>query len=466
MHLRSHLRNEPARALADFLVEVASLTDETAATQEGLSRAVIALGADAAAVVRCDAVVATAGWPIGAVPTGPLMAVAREGLGEVPLPDGRRLPAHAAALEGDDAVLVVVRSRALRVDEQALLTAMARGLGLAVGLLRAQETELTLRMRGEALSHELRRRERLLDTLGHVERATLERAPQADIFAAIASGAADLLDGEGAAVLLADETDADVLVLAAAEGLGPAERRTLGRVLTGDGAAGRAHAEDRLVVVDGRIGRSAAMAAPIHAAGRPVGCLLVSSSRIDRDYATDERTLLMTLARHASLAIADARARAATEQQALHDPLTGLPNRTLFRDRLDHALARARRAGREIGLLICDIDDFRSANGSLGHATGDALLAAIGGRLKACVRASDTAARLGDDEFAILVDDHRDAEPVAQRVREVVARPIAVDGRQIVVSVSIGIVTGAGDAEDLLRAADLAIFKAKAPATA
>lgn len=152
--------------------------------------------------------------------------------------------------------------------------------------------------------------------------------------------------------------------------------------------------------------------------------------------------------------------------QAFHDPLTGLANRALFRDRVGHALSLARRQQRSVAVLFLDLDDFKKVNDSLGHAVGDDLLSGVARRLLTCVRQSDTVARFGGDEFAILVEDagpESERATVAERITAEMQRPFEVRGREMVMGASIGIAT-AGDhdnADDLLRNADLAMYIAK-----
>lgn len=151
---------------------------------------------------------------------------------------------------------------------------------------------------------------------------------------------------------------------------------------------------------------------------------------------------------------------------AFHDPLTGLPNRTLFQDRLVQALHRAGRTGRPIGVLICDLDDFKDVNDTLGHPAGDQLLRELAGRFSVALRATDTVARIGGDEFAILCEDlgsTRDAVRSAQRILEATEEPVDVEGRELRVGVSIGIAvdTGTRSADEMLRDADVALYEAK-----
>ena len=153
--------------------------------------------------------------------------------------------------------------------------------------------------------------------------------------------------------------------------------------------------------------------------------------------------------------------------QAFHDPLTGLANASLFRDRIGHALAQRHLRRRAVAVLFCDLDGFKRVNDSLGHASGDLLLKAVGDRLSAVVRPGDTVARLGGDEFAVLLEDvmfEAEANVVAERLSETLRDPIVIDGRDLFLSFSIGIAVADPESEtadSLLRNADLAMYRAK-----
>jgi diguanylate cyclase (GGDEF)-like protein len=155
------------------------------------------------------------------------------------------------------------------------------------------------------------------------------------------------------------------------------------------------------------------------------------------------------------------------EHQSLHDPLTDLPNRALFADRLARAVARAARNGSAVAVLFLDLDDFKSVNDRLGHDAGDEVLRAVGDRLKSCVRSGDTAARLGGDEFALLLENLADPdEParVAERVAHALTQPLELEMGRVAIAASIGIsVNHAGTVteNDLLRNADHAMYRAK-----
>ncbi|MCU4182764.1 EAL domain-containing protein [Acidiferrimicrobium sp. IK] len=153
--------------------------------------------------------------------------------------------------------------------------------------------------------------------------------------------------------------------------------------------------------------------------------------------------------------------------QALHDGLTGLANRTLLQDRVEHALAGAVRTRSTVAVCFCDLDGFKTVNDSLGHLAGDQLLVAAGKRLASVVRPGDTAARLGGDEFAVLMEGITDpsaATAVAERIVSVLRQPVDLNGRQISLSVSVGVAVAdvGSTAEQLLSEADSAMYEAKA----
>jgi diguanylate cyclase (GGDEF)-like protein len=154
-------------------------------------------------------------------------------------------------------------------------------------------------------------------------------------------------------------------------------------------------------------------------------------------------------------------------RQAFRDSLTSLPNRSLFMDRLAHALTRTERRGEQLAILFLDLDRFKVVNDSLGHGVGDQLLIGVSQRLASCLRPEDTIARLGGDEFAILIEDVKDDKApaaVADRLTGELQQPFTVEGREVVITVSIGIAMSTArrmTPEDILRDADLAMYHAK-----
>jgi diguanylate cyclase (GGDEF)-like protein/PAS domain S-box-containing protein len=162
--------------------------------------------------------------------------------------------------------------------------------------------------------------------------------------------------------------------------------------------------------------------------------------------------------------------QAELEHQAFHDTLTGLPNRALFRNRVEHALLAQRRDRLPSAVLFLDLDDFKNVNDSLGHAAGDEVLQELGRRLEDCMRPVDTAARLGGDEFAILIrdaDTEEQAVEIVQRVMGALQAPVSLEDREVTITTSVGIafsdqnMIAINDAEALLRNADAAMYIAK-----
>jgi len=153
---------------------------------------------------------------------------------------------------------------------------------------------------------------------------------------------------------------------------------------------------------------------------------------------------------------------------AYHDVLTNLPNRALFHQRIVEAVERARERGTTVAIMCVDLDHFKNVNDTLGHPAGDELLKCVSGRLRGCLRDTDTIARLGGDEFGIVVTDLHEADyatTLAWRLLDVVSQPIDLNGHQANTSASIGIVTsahGVTDPDRLLKDADLALYRAKA----
>lgn len=155
------------------------------------------------------------------------------------------------------------------------------------------------------------------------------------------------------------------------------------------------------------------------------------------------------------------------KHQAYHDPLTDLPNRKMFQENLERAIARASRNEEPLGLLFLDLDNFKEINDSMGHDAGDELLVEIGRRVQDCVRQSDLVARLGGDEFTVLLESVSQADAaarVAERIEEKLRGPFVIDGNEVSIQASIGISFRAflqSTAEEFLSEADSAMYWAK-----
>ncbi|MEX2256347.1 MAG: EAL domain-containing protein [Acidimicrobiia bacterium] len=210
---------------------------------------------------------------------------------------------------------------------------------------------------------------------------------------------------------------------------------------------------------------------PILAAsdGRVLGTFAVYLSESREPTAAEESTL-ESVVQLAAIAVERTEFEDQLAHQAHHDPLTRLPNRTLFGELLEHSLRRAQRSGTGVGVLFLDLDRFKIVNDSLGHDAGDELLDALGERLSAVLRPGDVVARFGGDEFTVLCEDlepgvaDRQAVGVAERLIDALREPFQIGGEEQFVSASVGIaisITGLDRPEALLRDADAAMYRAK-----
>jgi diguanylate cyclase (GGDEF)-like protein len=451
------------RQLAEFLSVVSSFTDERDALQGCVERAAAAIGTDVAALIRDGKVAASIGFPAGAEPVADLVEASgdlrfeRE-LGELGLCTGM------CSLVGEEGTLLVARTGRVDFSKEEL------------DLLRGMGRVLALALRSIRLIGQLRERQTLLERLTLLQRSIASRADIEDVLDAIVSGASELLGDELVDLSLLDPEDPSVLEVAASVGYPPELLNQIRRTSVEVGIAGHAVAEQRPIVVEDygtdprRMpdvvvdGLRAVISAPVYQRGELVGALSVGTRRPGRRYSEIERDAVLAFAEHAGLALNDARAAEETAHQAFHDPLTGLANRALFLDRLAQARTRASAAGDSVGVLFADLDGFKTVNDSLGHAAGDQLLIIVGQRLAAVVGPTDTVARFGGDEFAILVEDVRqpiELARIARRALDALERVIDVEGREVFITASIGVAVGLEETEDLLRNADLAMYEAK-----
>src|SRR3954451_2140296 len=451
------------RQLAEFLSVVSSFTDERDALQGCVERAAAAIGTEVAALVRGGKVAASIGFRPGAVPVADLLEASGDlrferTLGDVGVCTGM------CSLVGDEGTLLV--ARAGRVDfskeELDLLRGMGRVLALALQSIR--------------LIGALRERQVLLERLTLLQRSIASRAEIEDVLDAIVTGASELLRDELVDLSLIDPEDPSVLEVVASVGYTPELLDQIRRTPVDVGIAGNAVTQRRPIAVEDygtdprRMpdvvvdGLRAVISAPVYQRGELVGALSLGTRRPGRRYSEIERDAVLAFAEHAGLALNDAKAAEETAHQAFHDPLTGLANRALFVDRLVQARTRASASGDSVGVLFADLDGFKNVNDSLGHAAGDQLLIIVGQRLASVVGPTDTVARFGGDEFAILVEDVRQpigAARLARRALEVLEKVIEVHGREIFITASIGVAAGVEEPQELLRNADLAMYEAK-----
>jgi diguanylate cyclase (GGDEF)-like protein len=328
--------------------------------------------------------------------------------------------------------------------------------------------------------------------LSQTNQAITRLADAAGLFREVCRIAAQYGSFDVAAIMMIDPTSRDVRPVAVAgpcqdyirglrfsvdpaapesHGLTATALRTGGAVICNDLLADPRTLLWREVILASGLRSSANI--PLRMRGEVIGGLLLSASVVDL---FDEELigLVVEMANNISFALdamdKERQRREAEERLALlaqYDVLTGLPNRSLFLDHLNQAMARARRSGSLVGLMFFDLDRFKQINDTLGHSVGDRVLQIVAARLKEHLREADTISRLGGDEFTLIVEGASDSAQlarVAEKVREAVAAPMQIDGRKIFVSASIGITVfprDAGDVDELLKNADMAMYRAK-----
>lgn len=213
-------------------------------------------------------------------------------------------------------------------------------------------------------------------------------------------------------------------------------------------------------------GVESSLSVVIQGRGAPYG-VLAAHSKSRREFRPDEVAFMQSIANVLSEAVARHGAEQEMRERALHDHLTGLPNRELFLDRLGHALDRSRRGRSSVAMMFLDIDHFKLINDSLGHDAGDRLLQEVAARVQEALRPSDTVARLAGDEFVVLCEDiasEDDTVPLIERIMGSFERPFALADDEQHVTISVGVVLAAEQharPEDLIHDADAAMYRAK-----
>jgi diguanylate cyclase (GGDEF)-like protein/PAS domain S-box-containing protein len=327
---------------------------------------------------------------------------------------------------------------------------------------------------------QLARHARQLDAVAQLGRVALQSHDLRLLMDAAVATAATTLGVDVASVLELDEAG-DTLTLVAAVGVPHGYVGSVRIPLAESGNAGHTLRTHGPVIVDDlasetrfapspsllELGVVASVGVAIAGHDGPFG-ILNAHMRAPRAFADDEVAFLTSIATLISVAVVRHRDEQATRHAALHDPLTGLPNRTLALDRLEHALARRRREGIDVAVFALDLDLFKHINDSLGHAAGDEVLLALIPRLIAAVRPTDTVARLGGDEFIVIcpgVDAAREATAIAERLASAVNHRLVLDSGEHFFTVSTGITLAATQDDtpaSLLRDADSAMYRAKA----
>jgi diguanylate cyclase (GGDEF)-like protein len=329
---------------------------------------------------------------------------------------------------------------------------------------------------GRATSEaERAKREAAMGSLGRMALRVPDRQALLDEAVALVTGTlgvtdcaiVELVEG-GGRVRLAAGTGAGVDPDADPEDLPAADRLLTGWVVAGDKPVNVWEWASERRFDGGALrdrGVRSTAAAAIRGRTGAFGTIVVHAPRIGT-FSKDDAHWLQSMADLLASALDRDESEARVRHQSLHDALTGLPNRSLFYDRIGQAFARSQRSETHVAVLLLDVDQFKTINDSLGHEAGDELLIALSGRLQHVIRGADTVARLGGDEFVVCCEVESEAEAiaVAERIADAWERPIPVGtGGEIFVSASIGITiaTRPQSAETMLREADAAMYRAK-----
>ena len=371
-------------------------------------------------------------------------------------------------------VLTLTRLGRGTFDATDLRLAQIVGAQAAIALSNARQVE-ELQRRGEALERRLASQRQLLAI---TERLLLTRDRSA-VFEAIADTLAKVVPHDTLTIYLVDrEHECLVPILARdpyAEAI-LATRPALSSGITGDvirkGEAeliNDAINDPRTIHVPGtpQDDDESLIVAPVRSPNGVIGAL--NLYRVGNRFDEEDLDLVRLFANHVAIALENAAINERLIDAALTDPLTGLPNRRLFTDRVEHALARRERSAARVAVLFLDLDRFKLVNDGLGHAAGDAALQGVGARLRASLRSSDTVARLGGDEFGVLLEEVGSADEAvrtAQRILTGLAEPLEISGRAVSLRGSIGLALDRSDnpvgADEMLRDADTAMYRAKA----
>ncbi len=442
--------------LTEYFATISGTDDEDIVLQLAAERAAEALEAEIAAVVIDGTVRAV--WGLGAGTASAELLSKIGSARSVQLPGLDTMHTFAARLgRGTPDVLVVGRLDVpLAGAERQTVQAMAQLLSLVLRnvraltaeriLLRDKEREAAERLR---LLEELRARQRLLEQLLTIQQAVSARRPLTEVLDAVTTGAAELLNGCPVVLVLADPGTAQGLAVASGDARASDAVLEVARetITTGSHLSRELTAEGSCLI-----------AAPVSVGGQITGSLVAV---LEGRAGGEPEDLLVAFAQQASLALTDAHTVAAV-REAHQDPVTGLPNRTLFLERLRDALAEHRH---DIVLFI-DLDRFKAVNDSLGHGAGDELLAAVSRRISECLRPGDMAARIGGDEFAVLLRDTslERAVTVAEGLIASLRKPFRIASRDVLIGASVGVADRGADvnsADDLLSNADVAMYAAK-----
>jgi diguanylate cyclase (GGDEF)-like protein len=399
--------------------------------------------------------------------------------------EGRQIPTIIITAHGSESVAVQafrlgVRDyfpKPFRVAE--ILRAVDRSLVEA--RLRKEKEELTVEL--QSVNRQLEQRVRELSTLYSISTSVSSLLDLDKLLIRIVEAARYLTSAGKVSLYLLDQRTNEVHLRATQDSCDPRARQTK---LKADDSVVREALDTGEVAIshtsqpDEPGPGTWTISAPLSVRETTIGALSIQSKRTASPPDSD-RYLLSALADYAAIAIENARLYDAVQEElaqrkkaeentrrlAYHDTLTGLPNRTLFNDRLGVAFARARRHRHKVAVLMLDLDRFKEVNDRLGHSVGDQLLKAVGQRLVALLRESDTVSRMGGDEFLLLLPDMERIEyaaKAAERILRAVREPFVFDQQTVHITTSIGVAIFPDDGKDadtLVKNADIAMYRAK-----
>lgn len=472
--------------LVEFLAAVAAFSDEQAAMCGALEYAAAALDAEVGVIVRDDSVESSIGFAPGNAPEAELIKAALGRRDPVDLPDLGECRAGFAELEGEAGgalMLARIGGEGFSVEEQSLLRGMARALALTLQTLRNLAGERDLRRQSELEASERKLAEQRLSTEHACARILAAASTAKGTFPPLLRTLCQRLELERGSIWIFDQEAGGLSCAStwpAPPGGGQSSCETGARVATAK-LRTKALNEARPVsisVTDPSAPEAgpgkAGLAFPVVDGSDVLGVVELTGEPLAGQFSAAAE-MLSGIGALLGQFLTRRRFEQELAHHALHDGLTGLPNRILLIDRIQHALEHAARSSTLVAVLFVDIDRFKLVNDSLGHQLGDRLLKLFAERLEGALRDTDTVARLavgtlarlGGDEFVVLFEDlaaESDAARVAERIVSCLAAPFVVEGTEMDVTASIGVSVshGAGtNPESLMHDADLAMYRAK-----
>ncbi len=443
-----------------------------------------ALDAEVVAIVNPERILFSRGFRPGGAPTATLLGLARSETGWVELDGLGRCGGVGVAIPGRDETLVLARRvDAFSANEVVFLRAVVRLLALMNRLADALDAErsassyaqLQLAANNELVAT-LRTRQELLERLARIQRSLSSIGAVTPILGAITIGGSQLFsaDQTECELWLVDPANDQRLTLASSShptGPDEASRSCALRMdLVAQAIHGNELVSDQFQREDGTWHWTAA--APVNRMGERAGCLLVATDVDSPEVTAYQADIVTAFAEHASLALNDesakraiAEALAAAVHDAGHDGLTGLSNRTTLIVEMSRLATELQRSGETAVVLFVDLDRFKVVNDTAGHAVGDEVLRVTADRLRTAVRVGDTVARLAGDEFVVVCRDLglEGGLRMADRIQDLLARPIVRDSTEVRVTASIGVaeLDAQIDPEMVVGNADMAMYRAK-----